>query len=237
MIRALISSIVLWGIIVDRELYQKNKQIVFSSILIRAKWIRQRRVCHFWRHSSRDQEDTRNFNYNLELLEESPSKHIYIYIYTSYKHPLWYIWIKSNRGMKGAFPAQGIVTQKNARLRSRIPSMPLANYSPLHSSKSSTFLDTWSSTNRDSSRWFTKPRFLYRSWKKKKKIDREIGVVRYSQFSHLAEIRKKSIPSNLTLKIPAKQSDSNIIYSTTRETFVETKVPSERQDRSRQAPG
>lgn len=140
MIRALISSIVLWGIIVDRELYQKNKQIVFSSILIRAKWIRQRRVCHFWRHSSRDQEDTRNFNYNLELLEESPSKHIYIY--TSYKHPLWYIWIKSNRGMKGAFPAQGIVTQKNARLRSRIPSMPLANYSPLHSSKSSTFLDT-----------------------------------------------------------------------------------------------
>lgn len=92
----------------------------------------------------------------------------------------------------------------------------------------------WSSTNRDSSRWFTKPRFLYRSWKKKKKIDR---VVRYSQFSHLAEIRKKSIPSNFTLKIPAKQSDSNIIYSTTRETFVETKVPSERQDRSRQAPG
>lgn len=73
--------------------------------------------------------------------------------------------------------------------------------------------------------------------KKKKKIDREIGVVRYSIFSHLAEIRKKSIPSNLTLKIPAKQSDSNIIYSTTRETFVETKVPSERQDRSRQAPG
>lgn len=72
---------------------------------------------------------------------------------------------------------------------------------------------------------------------KKKKIDREIGVVRYSQFSHLAEIRKKSIPSNLTLKIPAKQSDSNIIYSTTRETFVETKVPNERQDRSRQAPG
>lgn len=27
----------------------------------------------------------------------------------------------------------------------------------------------WSSTNRDSSRWFTKPRFLYRSWKKKKR--------------------------------------------------------------------
>lgn len=86
----------------------------------------------------------------------------------------------------------------------------------------------WSSTNLD---------FSIVLGKKKKKIDREIGVVRYSQFSHLAEIRKKSIPSNLTLKIPAKQSDSNIIYSTTRETFVETKVPSERQDRSRQAPG
>lgn len=134
--------------------------------------------------------------------------------------------------MKGAFPAQGIVTQKNARLRSRIPSMPLANYSPLHSSKSSTFLDTRcdprrieiprdDSQSHDFSIVFGK--------KKKKKIDRE--------FSHLASIRKKSIPSNLTLKIPAKQSDSNIIYSTTRETFVETKVPSERQDRSRQAPG
>lgn len=141
--------------------------------------------------------------------------------------------------MKGAFPAQGIVTQKNARLRSRIPSMPLANYSPLHSSKSSTFLDT-----RCDPRRIEIPRddsqshdFSIVLGKKKKKIDREIGVVRYSQFSHLAEIRKKSIPSNLTLKIPAKQSDSNIIYSTTRETFVETKVPSERQDRSRQAPG
>lgn len=131
--------------------------------------------------------------------------------------------------MKGAFPAQGIVTQKNARLRSRIPSMPLANYSPLHSSKSSTFLDTRCDPRRIS----ISLSFL----EKKKKIDREIGVVRYSQFSHLASIRKKSIPSNLTLKIPAKQSDSNIIYSTTRETFVETKVPSERQDRSRQAPG
>lgn len=73
------------------ELYQKNKQIVFSSILIRAKWIRQRRVCHFWRHSSRDQEDTRNFNYNLELLEESPSKHIYIYIHIIQASPLIYL--------------------------------------------------------------------------------------------------------------------------------------------------
>lgn len=141
--------------------------------------------------------------------------------------------------MKGAFPAQGIVTQKNARLRSRIPSMPLANYSPLHSSKSSTFLDT-RVVILDESRFLDDSQshdFSIVLGKKKKKIDREIGVVRYSQFSHLAEIRKKSIPSNLTLKIPAKQSDSNIIYSTTRETFVETKVPSERQDRSRQAPG
>lgn len=83
----------------------------------------------------------------------------------------------------------------------------------------------WSSTNLD---------FSIVLGKKKK--DRSWNWYR-SIFSHLAEIRKKSIPSNLTLKIPAKQSDSNIIYSTTRETFVETKVPSERQDRSRQAPG
>lgn len=102
-------------------------------------------------------------------------RNIYIYIYTSYKHPLWYIWIKSNRGMKGAFPAQGIVTQKNARLRSRIPSMPLANYSPLHSSKSSTFLDTRCDPRRIS----ISLSFL----EKKKKIDREIGIVRYSLIS------------------------------------------------------